>query len=248
MDDLTTRLNPKRNLRLRLAAADFFFLLNRAYPRTSSLELAGNRHDLDASERMLLSRGLFSQKEALARRAKRTLAAAWRRELLAVDGHNVQITIESHIEGKPLLKANDGALRDISGLSSRYRMSETSDMAMDMIFAFLKLFPPREILFLFDEPMTRSGELAAIYRRRLARAGIAGDARTSPVPEREFPYDGCIAASSDRAVIDSARSWTDMACLVIDYFGSPEITTDFSGFILARAAKTCMLMGDGELW
>ncbi len=195
------------------------------------------------SGRMLLSRGIFSQKEALTRRGKLKIGALWRRELLAIDGHNVQITIESRLNGKPLLRANDGALRDISGLSSRYRMSETSDMAMDMVFAFLKLFPPREVLFLFDEPMSRSGELAAIYRKRLAGTGLHGDARTSPVPEHEFPYERCIAASSDRAVIDSAQRWTDMACLIIDYFGPPEITADFSGFILARSANTYLLEG-----
>lgn len=248
MDDLTKRLNPGCNWRLREAAADFFFLLNRAYPRAASLALAGNRHGLDALERMLLSRGLFSQREALARRGKLALAAQWRSELLVVDGHNVQITVESRLEGKVLLKANDGALRDLSGQSFRYRMSETSDMAMDMVFAFLKLFPAREILFLFDKPMSRSGELAASYRRRLAGAGLPGDARTSPVPEREFPYDRCIAAGSDRAVIDSAKRWTDLACLIIDHFGPPEITADFSGFLLARSERSCLLEGGGALW
>jgi hypothetical protein len=241
MRDVTTRYDLKRNWRLRLAAADFFFLLNRYYPRTASLELAGNRHDLDASERMLLSRGVFSQQEALTRRGKMELASGWRRQLLAVDGHNVQITVESRLEGRPLLKANDGALRDIAGLSSGYKMSETSYMAMDMVFAFLKLFPPREVLFLFDEPMSRSGELAALYRKRLAKTSIPGDARTSPVPEREFAYDRCVAAGSDRAVIDSARSWTDLACLVVDYFGPAEVAVDFSGFLLAQSARTCVL-------
>ncbi|MGC8491021.1 MAG: DUF434 domain-containing protein [Syntrophobacteraceae bacterium] len=233
---MTPRLDPQRLGRLHAAAADFFFLLNRGYPRTASLELAGNRHGLDASERMLLSRGVFSQQEALTRRAKRRLPPGWRRELLAVDGHNVQITVESRLYGKPLLKANDGALRDIAGLSSRYRMTETSAMAMDMVVAFLKMFPPKEVLFLFDAPMSRSGEFAALYRKRLAEAGIRGEAKTNPVPEREFPYHRCIAASSDRAVLDSAHRWTDLACLVIDYFGPPEPAADFSGLLLARSA------------
>lgn len=236
MLDVTPRLDSERMRRLHAAAADLFFLLNKGYPRTASLELAGNRHGLDASERMLLSRGIFSQKEALTRRAKRRLHPGWRRELLAVDGHNVQITVESRIFGKPLLKANDGALRDIAGLSSRYRMTETSALAMDMIVAFLKIFPPYEVLFLFDAPMSRSGELAAFYRKRLAEAGIPGEAETSRVPESEFPYHRCIAASSDRAVLDSALRWTDLACLVIDYFGPPEFAADFSGLLLARSA------------
>ena len=43
------------------------------------------------------------------------MGSGWRLKLLVVDGHNVQITIESFIEGRPLLKANDGALRDLAG-------------------------------------------------------------------------------------------------------------------------------------
>ncbi|MGC9194941.1 MAG: DUF5616 domain-containing protein [Syntrophobacteraceae bacterium] len=162
------------------------------------------------------------------------IPAAWGEHLLVVDGHNVQITVESRIEEKPLLRANDGALRDIAGLCSRYRFGQTSNRAVDMVFAFLKVFPPRQLLFLFDAPMSRSGELAALYRKRLIEAGLSGDARTSPVPESEFPYEECVAASSDSAVIDAARRWTDLACLVIDYFGAPEIAADFSGLVLSK--------------
>jgi len=177
----------KRRWLLFQAAADFFFLLNRSYPRKAALALAGNRYDLDATERMLLSRGIFSQKEALSRRGKRQMGQGWQSELLAVDGHNVQITIESHIEGKPLLKANDGALRDLAGQSYRFRLTETGNMAIDMVFRFFDRFAPREVLFLFDEPMSRSGELAAMYRQRLIRAGISGEARVAAGPRARIP-------------------------------------------------------------
>jgi hypothetical protein len=225
-----------------------FYLLNRSYPGTAALDLVGNRHNLDAAERMFLSRGVFSQREALARLRRRETGPGWQRRLLAVDGHNVQITIESHLEGRPLLKANDGALRDIAGLSSRYRATETSKMALDMLFRFFQEFPPREVLFLFDEPMSRSGELAAAYRNRLVRAGISGVARTAPVPEREFPYRGCIVASSDRAVIDSSSGWIDLACRVIERFGIPQIAADFSGMILAESAGERIFEDGGPFW
>lgn len=248
MDDSSSTLSSKRKWLLHQAAADFFFLLNKCYPRAAALDLAGNRYDLDALERMLLSRGLFSQQEALARRRKREMGSGWQREPMVVDGHNVQITVESCIEGRPLLKANDSALRDLAGLSSRYRMTETSNMAMEMVFRFFEKFPPVEILFLFDEPMSRSGELAAIYRDRLAKAGISGGAKAVPVPEREFPYDRCVVASSDRAVIDSSSRWMDLACRIIEYFGSPRITADFSGIILADSAKRGLFEDGGPFW
>jgi hypothetical protein len=248
MDDESSKLSSKRKWPLYQAAVDFFFLLNKSYPRTAALDLTGNRYNLDAPERMLLSRGLFSPQEAIARLTKREMGSGWQPGLLVVDGHNVQITVESCIEGRPLLKANDGALRDLAGMSYRYRMTETSKLALDMIFKFFQEFPPGEVLFLFDEPMSRSGELAAIYRNRLIREGISGGARTTPVPEREFPFDRCVAASSDRAIMDCCTRWMDLACRVIEYFGTPQITADFSGIIFADSAQKRLFEDGGPFW
>ena len=94
-----SKLDPKRKWLIFHAATDFFSLLNRSYPRGTALDIAGNRYDLDAAERKLLQRGILGQKEALLRRAKRMLGESWRHGLLVVDGHNVQITVESYIEG-----------------------------------------------------------------------------------------------------------------------------------------------------
>lgn len=248
MDDGGQVLPAERVWPLFEAAGDFLFLLNRSYPRTAALELTGNRYGLSSHERMILSRGLFNRWEALARLGKRRRGESWRRGLLAVDGHNVQITVESFIEAKPLIRANDGALRDLAGQSYRYRMTESSRLAADMIFAFLEKFPPAEVLFLFDQPMSMSGEIAAMYRERLARAGIRGKALAAPVPEREFPYNDCVTASSDRAVIDASTGWIDLACAVIELHALPVVTADFSGVLTARATLKRLLEAGGAIW
>ncbi len=219
------------------AAADFFYFQNRSYPRSAALEWVGNRYRLPALERQLLARGVFSQRDAVSRRTKRVMGTAWQREFLVVDGHNIQITVESHIERRPLLRANDGAMRDLAGMSARFRLSETTQMAMDMIFRFFEEFRPEKVLFLFDAPMSRSGELASLYRSRLKRANITGDALAVPVPEREIPFDQAVVASSDHAVLDGAVKWIDLACLVVEYFCLPEIAADFSRLLLSRAAE-----------
>ncbi|MFZ2446120.1 MAG: DUF434 domain-containing protein [Syntrophobacteraceae bacterium] len=241
-------LPPIRKWNLFHAAADFFFFLNRSYPRAAALELVGNRYNLPQIERNLLDRGVFGHREALSRRGKREMGSRWREELLVVDGHNVQITIESHIEGRLLLKANDGAMRDLAGQSAKFRLSETSALAIDMIFRFLSEFPPREVLFLFDAPMSRSGETASMYRERIREARLSGDARAVDVPEREFPVARCVAASSDRAVLDASPRWIDLACRVIEHLGSPEITADFSQLIYSRSAERHLFSDGGPFW
>jgi hypothetical protein len=234
MTDQFLPLYDERRGVLYQAAIDYYFLQNRLYPRKAALEWVGNRYRLVAPERELLHRGVFGQAEALSRKNKKICAAGLRGQWLVVDGHNVQITVESAILGRPLLKANDGAVRDVAGLSARYRLSETSELALDMIFQYLNLFRPARVDFLYDAPMSQSGMLAGSCRRRLSSMGLAGDARTLPVPEREMAYAECVVAGSDRAVIDASGQWLDLAHEVIDLSCPCNMTADFSDLILAH--------------
>ena len=237
----------QRRLLLLQAAADFFFLQNRRYPRSSALEWVGNRYQLAYLERQLLHRGVFGQAEALGRLAKRCKGSDWQSRCLVVDGHNVQITVESALLGRPLLRANDGALRDLAGQSAGFRVTEVSEMALDMIFRFLEEYRPPHARFLFDAPMSHSGLLAGRYRERLKAIGLAGEARAVPVPENEFPYARCVIASSDQAVQEKAVQWLDLANTVIDRAGSFQIAADFSSFSLSRHIDLYSWT-DGELF
>lgn len=215
-------------------AADFFFLQNRHYPRSASLEWVGNRYQFNYPERQLLHRGVFSQAEILKRRAKRCRGAEWQKGYLIVDGHNVQITVESALLGRPFLVANDMAVRDLAGQSANFRFTEASEMALDMIFSFLEEFRPRKILFLFDAPLSHSGLLAERYRQRLKKIGLRGDARAVPVPEREFPYQQGVIACSDHAVLNEAVRWIDLARRIIDRNSLCRPIADFSDLIYAK--------------
>ncbi len=230
----TPLLNDERRWVLSQAAYDFYFFQNRLYPRKAALEWVGNRYRLSILERQLLHRGVFSQGTALGRRSRKVTGGDLRNQRLLVDGHNVQITVESAILERPLVKANDGAMRDLAGQSSRYRLSDTSELAADMIFHLLELLRPRRVDFLFDAPMSQSGMLAAAYRRRLNSRGMPGEARTVPVPEREMDYGESIIASSDQAILESSSRWLDLAHEVVDASCSTDVFADFSRMIMAN--------------
>jgi hypothetical protein len=231
---------PHQKLRLcghlQQAALDFFFLQNRGYPRRSGLEWVGNRYQLQYLERQLLHRGVFSQGDALRRVAKRCRGVAWQKEWLVVDGHNVQITVESSLLGRPVVRANDGVIRDLAGQSANFRLNEVSWQAIELIFSFLKVFRPSRAMFLFDAPISQSGLLAHSYQQCMEALGLRGTARTVPVPEREFCYEQAIVASSDQAVLEQASRWVDLASLVLSYQGPLQLTADFSSIILTRMA------------
>ena len=101
------------------AAADFRFLLARGYPRKNALDLVGNRYGLDHTARQLLHRGVFAPELAGARRAKLRRLRDLPGRPLALDGHNVLITLECAGRGLPLVAADDGFIRDVGEISRR---------------------------------------------------------------------------------------------------------------------------------
>lgn len=206
-------IHPRKDLVL-TASVDFYFLQNRRYPRNQSLEMVGNRYDLTKPERNILKRSVFSQKDALERLAKRVNNL--HRKALTIDGHNVHITVESVLLGRLIVKGNDGALRDIAEISSGFRLTEVSLFAAELICQFLRRFEVSEVTAYFDSPISKSGELAGIYCELFRKYGIKGRALAVPVPERNFPYEEGIIASSDSAVINEARRWVDLPSMVIN--------------------------------
>jgi len=227
-------LTARRRSLLSLAAEDFFYFQNHRYPRAPALQWVGDRYALTEMERQLLNRGVFGQREALRRLGRLCRGTDWCDEILVVDGHNVQITVESAILGRLLLRGNDGALRDLAGQSARFRLSGVSDSAVGLVIGLLNELRPREAVFLFDAPMSHSGLLAAMYRERMKSIGLPGESRTVPVPEREIPYDRCVVASSDGAVLDMASRWLDLAQASILAAGLLRLEADFSSLVLAH--------------
>jgi hypothetical protein len=195
----------------RPAAEDFRYLLDRGYPRRPCLDLVGNRYQLTSDQRNLLHRGVHSEKDSRLRKKKNIPLGRVSGKELAIDGYNVLITVEAGLSGRPLVLGDDGFTRDISGLSGNFRQTETTEKALTLIVDELKRCKPKRILFLFDAPISKSGELAEEVRRRLNEACFPGDARAVRVPEDILIGFPGIVATSDTAVIDASEKVLDLA-------------------------------------
>ena len=206
--------NPDQE-RLQAAAADFLYLLNRGYARSPSLQLVGNRYNLDRLHRDVLHRGVFAQEEAKQRRQRLVGPENLVDRKLLVDGHNVLITIESGLAGRLLIAANDGLIRDVAGISHRYRISSLTHEAINNIFRLLQRHPSGETLFFLDAPIRQSGELAAKIRSELKSWNLPGDAQALRVPEKCLVGTEGVIASSDSVVLDEAQQAFDLAAAVI---------------------------------
>jgi hypothetical protein len=200
---------------LRTAAEDFLYLLDRNYPRSSSLQLVGNRYNLDALHRQVLHRGVFARKEAGERRDRLVEVERLVEFKLLVDGHNVLITVESGLAGRLLIAANDGVIRDVAGVSHRYRISTLTHEAIETIFQILQKYPPKETILFLDAPIRQSGELAAALRSNLKSFNLSGDAQALKVPEIRLIGGEGVVASSDSAVLDEVQRGFDLAAAAI---------------------------------
>ncbi len=204
---------PLRNLQR--SAQDFRFLLNRGYPRKAALELVGNRYGLTSDERHLLHRGVFSDSDSGSRRKKKVSVPKIKNKELAIDGHNVLITIEAGISGRPIVLADDGFFRDISGVSGSFKMTQITEKAIQLVMIALAKMKPTHTLFLLDAPISKSGELAEAIRDLLMNENIPGDAQAVKVPEKILIGFSGVVATSDTSIIDQSNQTLDLAAHVL---------------------------------
>ncbi len=200
---------------LQKGAEDFRHLLGRGYPRKNSLELIGNRYSLTKEQRDLLHRGVFAPEDAARRREKILSIQALEGVALAVDGYNVLITVEAALCRRPLIVADDGLIRDISGISSGYTVTSITDKAIALILDRLISSHPKRVDFLFDSPISKSGHLASGVTDRLRASRLAGEAQAVRVPETILMGYPGLVATSDSAIIDGVKAVVDLAAHVI---------------------------------
>jgi hypothetical protein len=197
------------------AAADFRYLLARGYPRQEALTLVGNRYSLAHAARQLLHRGVFAPKVAAARRTKLRLLRALPGLPLALDGHNILITLECARRGIPLVAADDGWIRDIGQVSRAFKVSPTTNQVLALLGDYLARHQAGPLQVFFDAPLSFSGELARRTEAAWAALGLMVQAQAVPVPERELAgFQGAIA-TSDTALIDAHDPVVDLAGEII---------------------------------
>jgi hypothetical protein len=207
------------------AAQDYRFLLMKGYPCQASLALVGNRYNLPAASRQMLRRGVFNPAVAGQRRRKLAQVRNLAGRPLALDGHNVVITLEGALRGTPVMAADDGFIRDIGQVSHKFRLTSLTEKVLQDISCYLGSHGLGPVLFWYDGPMSRSGELAATTRRILQNYHITGDAQAVAVPEKHLLEFRGVIGSSDTYLIDRSEQVVDVAGEIIRQLPQVKIIT-----------------------
>jgi len=204
-------LKPIRMERLGPACKELRYLLARGYPRRSCVEFIGNHHQLTVQERNILFRGVFPEKQARAIKGVTLALRHLKGYELAIDGYNVTITLENALKGHPIIKGNDGFIRDISGTFRGFRQSILTKKAWGLILDCLKRYRPNHVLVLLDEPYSKSREFAACIQKWLLDEGISGNTMTSKRVDALLIETDKITATSDSTILLKGGRFVDIA-------------------------------------
>ena len=201
--------------KLHEAKRDYKYLLNRGYNRSSALNLVCSRYRLNKTEKNLLFRAVHPKDEVERVREKTVKPEGVRGKLVAVDGYNQLITVEAGLKGDVLVLCDDGFIRDVEGVYGKYKVSVLTGKSVRLLAETLKELGAREVVFLLDKRVSRSGELAAMIRGFLNELGVKGTALTVDRADVATWSLGEVVASSDSVILNRARTVFDLAGFVV---------------------------------
>jgi hypothetical protein len=205
-------------MNFREAINDYRFLKNRRYPDKAALKLVSDHYRLSGVERNCLFRAVFADADCRRRRDKLVPPSAAFGRDLGIDWYNVLITVESYLKGYPVFLADDGLVRDSSGVHGSYRAGNLTAMAVDKIVGALRDLKPGRLDLFLDSPIPFSGVMADNLRERLETLSI--DSAVDVQPSADYPlktYEG-IVATSDSSIIDreGVQEVLDLARAVLE--------------------------------
>lgn len=208
------QLGPDARARLRTATHEVGWLLDRGYAARAAGTLVGDHHQLTARQRRAVMRCACGARAAARRHARRLELAALAGAPLWIDGFNVLLTVEAAFGGAPLLRGQDGCLRDMVSLNGRFSPTDETARALAAIADALAARPPSECVWLFDQPVPHSGQAVVTVEAFAKARALPWRARTVANPDPVLKAVDAAVASADGAIIE-VSPWVPLANAVV---------------------------------
>lgn len=203
------------------AYADLRYLLNRGYRKKSALDFVANHYTLTLRERHFLARCTFSDSEIEERKRKLLNKGEIEGMVLGVDGFNVLITLESLLGGRAIL-CEDGLLRDLERRGG-YTLSPQTSKNLELLMGLLRSLKPAEVWFLYDAPVSKSGQVVRITGKLMETFELSGRAKLSRAPDHDLKGFE-VVASSDIGIVKKVPHIVDLPRMVGDERGIKYLT------------------------
>ncbi len=201
---------------LRRATGDLCWLRSRGYPDKAALKLVGDRYCLRQRQRSALQRCAVAEDVVDRRLAREVGPEAVRGEALLIDGYNVLLTVEAALAGGVVLRARDGAFRDLAAMSSHFRKVQQTRPALELIGGHLEEIGCTRALWYLDRPISNSGRLKAVMLEVAAAHGWPWQVELVPNPDKVLEVAGEIVATADGGILDQGPRWLNLGRRVVE--------------------------------
>jgi len=202
--------------KLKEAAYDLRFLLDRGYRKKGALNFVANKYVLSKRERNYLARSVFSSLKSKERQEKIVDISKIRDQFLLVDGYNVLITVESIYDRNQdsIILCDDMILRDLNAVFGKYKFSNITKKALNAILGLIHLYNPLYVTFFFDSPVSFSGKLGSLTKKIMDNYNLQGNVNLSKKVDAEIVelsnVKKGIVATSDSVIIDKVDRIVDI--------------------------------------
>jgi hypothetical protein len=205
------------------AAKDYLYLLEKGYPQKSILKLVGDRYQLHAVERSILYRGIVPESLCETRLAKLTNALA-EGEMVGIDGYNVVRTVGSYLLGKTVFISSDGFVRDAAEMHRAILKGKPLNQSIQLLLKFLQDRKVGFTTIYLDEPISKSGELAARLNESMPGLGLSGEAKPVHSPDHHLKKVNVgVICTADSIIIDECKVPVfDLARAILEENYSPD--------------------------
>ena len=124
------------------------------------------------------------------------------------------------LSGSPLLRGQDSSIRDLAGMRGTYRIIHETPRAVGLVLDVLGSLGDVRAEVLFDEPVSNSGRLVALFNRTARERGLNVPARTCAQVHKAL-FGRPLEVSRDSFVLARCKSWITLAAPCLERLAVP---------------------------
>jgi hypothetical protein len=132
-----------------------------------------------------------------------------------IDGYNLLITVEAALAGGVVLRARDGAWRDMASVHGTFHKVRETLPAIELIGRFLAGHGAAQCTWYLDCPVSNSGRLKRTLLDAAAAQGWPWAVELVPDPDALLSIATELVATADSVILDRCAGWLNLAAEVV---------------------------------
>lgn len=200
------------------AAQDLSYLLERGYGENSGVKIVGDRYRLNARQRKALLRLVSTPSSIEKRQGLQLPTSQLKDKVVAVDGFNLIIFVESILSNGIILACMDGVYRDIASVHGSYKRVVETGAALELLGQVFEKLGVTEVQWFLDAPVSNSGRLKQLLEMEAAENNFNWTIDLVPDPDKTLVeiIGNVVAVSSDSWILDRVSHWANINAYLIE--------------------------------